>query len=54
MPTYDYTCNECHKFFEEFLTLTKHDKDKTTCPHCGSTNVEQEAAVFFAVTSKKS
>jgi putative FmdB family regulatory protein len=54
MPTYDYICNECHKSFEEILTLTEHDKDKITCPHCGSRNVEQEAAAFFAVTSRKS
>jgi hypothetical protein len=25
-----------------------------SCPHCGSKNVEQEAAAFFAVTGKKS
>ncbi len=54
MPGYDYVCNDCHKSFESVLTLTEHDKDKATCPHCGSHNVEQEPAAFFAVTSKKS
>jgi putative FmdB family regulatory protein len=54
MPVYDYLCNDCHKEFEQVLTLTEHDADKITCPHCGSKNVEQEAAAFFAVTSRKS
>ncbi|HUJ95947.1 MAG TPA: zinc ribbon domain-containing protein [Terriglobales bacterium] len=53
MPVYDYICNDCHKEFEVVLTLSEHDKP-ITCPKCGSKNVEQEAAAFFAVTSKKS
>lgn len=54
MPVYDYICNDCHKSFELVLTLTKHDKEIIACPNCGSKNVEQEVADFFAVTSKKS
>jgi len=54
MPVYDYVCNDCHKSFEKVLTLSEHDKDKIVCPKCGSKNVEQEMAAFFAVTSKKS
>lgn len=54
MPVYDYLCNDCHKEFETVLTLDEHDHDKVKCPHCGSKNVEQEMAAFFAVTSKKS
>jgi putative FmdB family regulatory protein len=54
MPVYDYLCHDCHKEFEKVLTLNEHDKEKITCPHCGSKNVEQEAKAFFAVTSKKS
>jgi putative FmdB family regulatory protein len=55
MPVYDYICNDCEKPFETVLTLTEHDdKEKIGCPHCGSKNVEQEAAAFYAVTSKKS
>jgi putative FmdB family regulatory protein len=52
MPVYDYHCNGCRKPFELVLTLREHDDDR--CPHCGSKNVEQEAAAFYAVTSKKS
>jgi len=54
MPVYDYVCLDCHKSFETVLTLNEHDKETPKCPHCGSKNVEQEAAAFFAVTSRKS
>lgn len=54
MPVYDYVCLDCHKTFETVLTLNEHDKEAPQCPHCGSRNVEQEAAAFFAVTSRKS
>jgi putative FmdB family regulatory protein len=54
MPVYDYICNDCKKSFETVLTLAEHDKERISCPHCGSKNVEQEAAAFFAVTGKKS
>jgi putative FmdB family regulatory protein len=54
MPVYDYLCNDCHKEFETVLTLDEHDHEQIKCPKCGSKNVEQEVAAFFAVTSKKS
>jgi putative FmdB family regulatory protein len=54
MPVYDYHCQDCHKSFEQTLTLHQHDKSQTRCPHCGSKNIEQEVAAFYAVTSKKS
>jgi putative FmdB family regulatory protein len=54
MPVYDYVCLDCHKPFETVLSLNEHDKEAPKCPHCGSRNVEQEAAAFFAVTSRKS
>ena len=25
MPVYDYVCNDCHKTFEQTLTLRQHD-----------------------------
>lgn len=54
MPVYDYVCHDCHKEFEVVLTLTEHDRKAISCPKCGSKHVEQEAAAFFAVTSRKS
>ena len=54
MPVYDYVCRDCSKSFEQTLTLHEHDGKKIECPHCGSRNVQQQAAAFYAVTSKKS
>ena len=54
MPVYDYHCKDCHKTFEQTLTLHEHDSNQIRCPRCGSKNVEQNAAAFYAVTSKKS
>ncbi len=54
MPLYDYVCRECRKHFEIALTLSEHEAHKVTCPRCGSKRVEQEPAVFYAVTEKKS
>ena len=54
MPVYDYVCRDCHKNFEQVLTLHAHDQEEIRCPECGSSNIEQEAAAFYAVTSKKS
>jgi len=54
MPVYDYICKKCRKSFELVLTLGEHDKNNIKCPKCGSKNVEQVFAAFFAVTSKKS
>ena len=54
MPVYDYVCLDCHKPCELVLTLNEHDHENPKCPNCCSKNVEQEAAAFFAVTSRKS
>ena len=49
MPIYEYVCKDCHKSVEKILTLVEHDKEPIACPDCGSKNVDQEAAAFFAV-----
>ena len=54
MPVYDYVCDDCRKAFEQTLSLREHDGNTIKCPHCGGRNVRQEAAAFYAVTSKKS
>jgi putative FmdB family regulatory protein len=54
MPVYDYICHDCHRSFETVLSLHEHDEQTIRCPHCGSNNVEQEVAEFFAVTGRKS
>ncbi len=56
MPEYEYLCQDCHKTFDVHLSLDQHEHDKgqVKCPQCGSTNVDQQMAAFFVVTSKKS
>jgi len=54
MPRYEFYCEDCKKPFEVILTLAEYEKGHIKCPKCGSKQVEQEAAAFFAVTSKKS
>lgn len=54
MPHYEYTCEDCHKTFDKFLTLAEYEKGDIKCPYCGSKKVDQTASAFFAVTSKKS
>jgi putative FmdB family regulatory protein len=54
MPRYEFYCEDCQKPFERILSLAEYEKDKVTCPKCGRKHVQQEAAAFFAVTSKKS
>ena len=53
MPVYDYVCKDCHQPFELVLTLKEHET-QIKCPKCGSSKVEQDAAAFYAVTSRKS
>jgi putative FmdB family regulatory protein len=54
MPTYEYFCKECKKTFTTIMTLAEYDKAQVACPKCKSKKVEQKAATFYAVTSKKS
>jgi putative FmdB family regulatory protein len=53
MPVYEYVCKQCNQEFEKVLTLTEHEKT-VTCPYCGSREVAQAPAAFYAVTSSKS
>ena len=54
MPTYEYSCKDCHGTFDMTLTLAAHEREPVTCPKCGSKNVAQGFSVFYPVTSKKS
>jgi putative FmdB family regulatory protein len=54
MPRYEFFCEDCQKEFETILTLAEYEKGQVKCPKCGGKHVHQEAAAFFAVTSKKS
>jgi putative FmdB family regulatory protein len=54
MPNYEFVCKDCKKTFSRIMSLGKYEKGRFTCPKCKSRKVEQKAAAFFAVTSKKS
>jgi putative FmdB family regulatory protein len=54
MPEYEFFCHACKKPFTKTLTLDQYEKDRITCPKCGSKKVEQRVSAFYAVTSKKS
>jgi putative FmdB family regulatory protein len=54
MPHYEYVCKDCNKTFSLIMTLAEYNKGNVACPECKSKKVEQKAATFFAVTSKKS
>lgn len=54
MPTYEYVCRKCNNKFSLLMSVSDHEKKKARCPKCKSTQVEQELASFFVVTSKKS
>jgi len=53
MPTYEYSCKDCHSTFEMHLTLAVHEQP-VSCPNCGGKNVTQAFTSFYPVTSKKS
>jgi putative FmdB family regulatory protein len=41
MPTYDYTCQDCHKRFDVFLTYQEYGVKPVACPHCKSENARR-------------
>jgi putative FmdB family regulatory protein len=45
MPIYVYLCRNCGQVFEK-LTLSLARQDETTCPNCGSREVERRPALF--------
>jgi putative FmdB family regulatory protein len=54
MPVYEYLCLHCQHEFTRIQTLDEHENGDVHCPDCGSTDVEQRYAAFYAVTSRKS
>ncbi|NLU48674.1 MAG: zinc ribbon domain-containing protein [Syntrophomonadaceae bacterium] len=44
MPIFDFACQDCGKKFD--LMISNKDKDKVTCPECGSSQVKQLLSVF--------
>jgi len=41
MPTYDFTCLDCRKRFDVFLSYKEYGVKPVTCSHCGSSNIRR-------------
>ena len=54
IPHYEFFCRDCKQAFLKTLPIARHEKEKIACPPCGSKDIEQRWAAFYAVTSKKS
>ncbi len=42
MPNYDYRCLDCKRRFEVFLPYAEYGRQKVTCPHCQSENIQRK------------
>jgi len=49
MPIFDFACQDCGKKFD--LMISNRDKDKVTCPECGSSKVKQLLSLFNTTSS---
>jgi putative FmdB family regulatory protein len=47
MPTYEYTCSDCHTQFELRRSIKQID-DPATCPHCRSSRVVRQISKVLA------
>ncbi|MBC7833752.1 MAG: zinc ribbon domain-containing protein [Phycisphaerales bacterium] len=52
MPTYEYRCNKCHHYFENFHSMK--DKPKRICPACGKPALERLIGTGAAIIFKGS
>jgi len=41
MPTYDFTCLDCKKRFDLFMTYSEYGTKPAACSHCGSENTRR-------------
>ena len=41
MPTYQYSCLNCQRRFELFITYAEYDNQQVTCPRCHSQQVRR-------------
>ncbi|MBI9043094.1 MAG: hypothetical protein JEZ06_01340 [Anaerolineaceae bacterium] len=42
MPNYRYTCFDCEKGFEVFLTFKEYDQKEVKCPLCHGDNIQRK------------
>ncbi len=54
MPNYDYTCSDCRKRFDVFMTYSEYGQKPVTCPHCGSNHSRRRAPRVRILKSEES
>jgi putative FmdB family regulatory protein len=51
MSRHEYFCQSCKTSFAKTLTAPEYAADTTTCPHCGSEEVEHVSG-FYPIPSR--
>jgi putative FmdB family regulatory protein len=54
MPTYDFYCENCDKYFTITISISDYEKKEFNCPQCQGKKLKQQITSFQTVTSKKS
>ncbi|MFZ5818316.1 MAG: FmdB family zinc ribbon protein [Chloroflexota bacterium] len=54
MPTYDFTCLDCRKRFDVFLTYSEYGARPVACSHCGSENTRRRMTRVRIAKSEES
>jgi putative FmdB family regulatory protein len=54
MPTYDFTCLQCKKPFDVFMTYAEYGSKDITCPNCESKRVMRRIGRIRVAKSEES
>ena len=54
MPNYQYTCLNCRKRFDVFMTYSEYGAKKVQCPHCDSDQVQRRIGRIRFARSEES
>jgi putative FmdB family regulatory protein len=54
MPTYQFTCLDCRKRFEIFMTYSEYGTRPVVCKHCGSARVQRRIGRIRMARSEES
>ena len=55
MPTYEFKCEKCKKFFSVEMSVSEYGQRKRfRCPKCKSYKTNRQITAFQTITSKKS
>jgi len=51
MPIYEYSCTACNNRFQRLVRASARPEEATSCPKCGSTEVERRHSTFASTSS---